>query len=96
MTRLWPSLLGAARVVQPETILRWHRASFTVFWRWKSRKGAGRPKIDRELRELIRRTMKLYHRQVYEFAYHRAKLGFLRDGTLDEKRAFSESSTARV
>jgi transposase InsO family protein len=55
MTRLWPSLLGAARVVQPETILRWHRASFTVFWRWKSRKGAGRPKIDRELRELIRR-----------------------------------------
>src|SRR3954454_24974500 len=26
MTRLWPSLLGAAQVVQPETILRWHRA----------------------------------------------------------------------
>jgi hypothetical protein len=58
MARLWPSLLGAARVVQPETILRWHRASFTVFWRWKSRKRAGRPKIDRELRELIRRMSK--------------------------------------
>src|SRR5436309_11414091 len=29
MTRLWPSLLGAAQVVQPETILRWHRAGFT-------------------------------------------------------------------
>jgi hypothetical protein len=28
MTRLWPSLLGAAQVVQPETILRWHRAGF--------------------------------------------------------------------
>src|SRR5262249_23816715 len=55
MTRRWPSLLGAARVVQPETILRWHRAGFTVFWRWKSRKRTGRPKIDRELRELIRR-----------------------------------------
>jgi hypothetical protein len=26
MTRLWPSLLGAALMVQPETILRWHRA----------------------------------------------------------------------
>jgi hypothetical protein len=26
LTRLWPSLLGAAHVVQPETILRWHRA----------------------------------------------------------------------
>jgi hypothetical protein len=30
MTRLWPSLLGAAQVVQPETILRWHRAGFTA------------------------------------------------------------------
>ncbi len=55
MTRLWPNLLGAAKVVQPETILRWHRAGFTAFWRWKSRKRAGRPKIDRGLRDLIRR-----------------------------------------
>src|SRR5215470_7010028 len=53
MTQRWPSLLGAAQVVQPETILRWHRAGFTTFWRWKSRKRAGRPKIDRELRDLI-------------------------------------------
>src|SRR5674536_172010 len=36
MTKLWPSLLGAAQVVQPETVLRWHRAGFKVFWRWKS------------------------------------------------------------
>jgi transposase InsO family protein len=55
LTWLWPSLLGAAHVVQPETILRWHPAGFTAFWRWKSRKRAGRPKIDRELRDLIRR-----------------------------------------
>src|SRR5215472_17828213 len=40
LTRLWPSLLGAAHVVQPETILRWHRIRFTAFWRWKSRKRA--------------------------------------------------------
>src|SRR5262245_43028081 len=51
----WPRLLGAAQVVQPETILRWHRAGFAAFWRWKSRKRAGRPKIDRGLRDLIRR-----------------------------------------
>jgi hypothetical protein len=50
MTRLWPSLLNVTRVVQPETILRWHRAGFSAFWRWKSRKWAGRPKIDRGLR----------------------------------------------
>src|SRR5258707_8993604 len=44
MTQLWPSLLGAARVVQPDTILRWHRAGFKAFWRWKSRNRAGRPR----------------------------------------------------
>jgi hypothetical protein len=55
MTRLWPSLLGAVQVVQPETVLRWHRAGFRAFWRWRSRNRAGRPRIDRDLRDLIRR-----------------------------------------
>ena len=55
MTRVYPDLLGLAWVVKPETILRWHRAGFRAFWRWKSRKRAGRPKIDRALRDLIRR-----------------------------------------
>jgi transposase InsO family protein len=58
MTRLWPSLLSLARVVQPDTILRWHRAGFKVYWRWKSRGWAGRPRIERELRDLIRRMSK--------------------------------------
>jgi transposase-like protein len=43
----------------------------------------------------IIRTHKLYHRQVYEFAYHRAKLALLNDGTLDNKRALGKNSTAR-
>jgi transposase InsO family protein len=55
MTRLWPNLLDAVQVVQPETVLRWHRAGFRALWRWKSRKRAGRPKIDCGLRDLIRR-----------------------------------------
>ena len=46
------------RVVQPETVLRWHGAGFKVFWRWKSRRWAGRPKIDRGLRDLIQRMSK--------------------------------------
>jgi transposase InsO family protein len=58
MTRLWPSLLGMAQVVQPETILRWHRAGFKMFWRWKSRNRVGRPKIDRGLRDVIERMSK--------------------------------------
>lgn len=55
LVRLWPDFLDAAQVVQPETILRWHRAGFRAFWRWKSRRRAGRPRIDRGLRELIER-----------------------------------------
>ena len=54
-TRLWPNLSGLARVVQPETILRWHRAGFRRYWRWKSRKRAGRPRVAQEIRNLVRR-----------------------------------------
>jgi hypothetical protein len=55
LVRLWPSLLGAAQAVKPETILRWHRVGFRAYWRWKSRRKAGRPRIDRGLRDLIQR-----------------------------------------
>src|SRR5215831_3882592 len=55
MARLRPELLGSVQVVKPETILRWHRAGFRAFWRWKSRGRAGRPSIDPDLRDLIRR-----------------------------------------
>ena len=58
LTWLWPSLLGLSRVVQPETILRWHRAGFRAYWRWKSRGQPGRPKVSRELRDLVRRMNK--------------------------------------
>src|SRR5262249_44687722 len=58
MTPLLPSLLATAQIVQPETIPRLHRAGFAAFLRWESRQPAGRPKIDRELRDLIRRMSK--------------------------------------
>src|SRR5215472_12170674 len=58
ITRIWPSLLDLSRVVKAETILRWHRCGFKAFWRWKSRHRPGRPKIDRELRDLIRQMSK--------------------------------------
>jgi putative transposase len=58
ITWVWPNLLDLSRVVKPETILRWHRSGFKAFWRWKSRHRSGRPKIDRELRDLIRQMNK--------------------------------------
>src|SRR6266700_7282326 len=44
MTWLWPSLLGLSRVVQADTILRWHRAGFRTYWRWRSGSRPGRPR----------------------------------------------------
>src|SRR6266576_1228795 len=58
MTWLWPSLLGLSRIVQPDTILRWHRAGFLTYWRWRSRARPGRPRVSHELRELIQRMSK--------------------------------------
>src|SRR5207245_6004139 len=42
-------------IVRPETVVRWHRKGFTGYWRWKSRSPGGRPRIAREVRDLIRR-----------------------------------------
>jgi len=50
-----PSILRLLFVVQPETLVRWHRAGFRCYWRWKSRARGGRPQISGELRALIRR-----------------------------------------
>ena len=55
MSYLWPRLLDMVQVVQPETVLRWQRAGFRAYWRYKSRLRAGRSRIDRGLRELIQR-----------------------------------------
>ena len=53
--RLYPSLLDAIIIVQPETVIRWHQRGFRAYWRWKSRHLGGRPRIDSEIRALIRR-----------------------------------------
>jgi hypothetical protein len=53
--RWFPSILQVVTIVQPETLVRWHRAGFRRYWRWKSRRRGGRPQIDADLRALIRR-----------------------------------------
>ena len=55
LRRLWSRWADVLVVVQPDTVVRWHRLGFRLFWRWRSRPGRqGRPRIDSELRDLIR------------------------------------------
>ena len=54
MYRWFPSILTVVTIVQPETLVRWHRAGFRRYWRWKSSSRGGRPRIEMELRALIR------------------------------------------
>ena len=56
LSRVWSGWRSALAIVQPETVLAWHRAGFRLFWTWKVRRGQpGRPVISREVRDLIRR-----------------------------------------
>ena len=52
--RWFPSILEAFTIIRPEALLRWHRAGFRRYWRWKSRRRGGRPQVQTELRALIR------------------------------------------
>ena len=52
--RWFPSVLEVLAIIRPETVVRWHRAGFRRYWRWKSGSLGGRPEIDPELRALIR------------------------------------------
>jgi len=54
LRRLWPDWHKAIVIVKPATVIAWHRAGFRKYWRWKSRPRGGRPRIDPELRALIR------------------------------------------
>ena len=55
LRHLWPRWSDVLLIVKPETVVRWHRAGFRLYWRWRSRRGGGRPRISEEIRTLIRR-----------------------------------------
>jgi hypothetical protein len=54
LSRVWTGWRETLTIVQPETVIRWHREGFRLYWRWKSRGVRGRPKISKEIRDLIR------------------------------------------
>jgi putative transposase len=56
LSRVWVSWRSSLVIVQPATVLTWHRQGFRLYWQWKSRPNpVGRPKLDAEIRRLIRR-----------------------------------------
>lgn len=59
LRRLWPSWKQALVIVEPETVVRWHRAGFKCYWTWLSRKRrrTGRRTVSKELRDLIFRMV---------------------------------------
>ena len=56
LSEIWANWRSVLLIVQPDTVVGWHRQGFKLFWRWKSRTGTvGRPKVEVEIRMLIRR-----------------------------------------
>ena len=56
LSHLWKDWREVLVIVKPDTVIKWHRQGFQLYWRWKSRAHpVGRPQIDREIRDLIQR-----------------------------------------
>jgi transposase InsO family protein len=58
LSNCWDGWRDHAHLMQPATVKKWHTKAFRVYWRWKSRKELGRPPIDREMQDLIRKLSK--------------------------------------
>jgi putative transposase len=54
LSQRWHGWRAALHVVQPATVLAWHRRGFRLFWTWKSRHRTGRPGVPTDVRALIR------------------------------------------
>jgi hypothetical protein len=54
LSRVWANWRTALVIVQPETVIAWHRRGFRLFWAWKSRRRIGRPTVSADVRALIR------------------------------------------
>ena len=55
LRRFWSGWSNVLLLVSPQTVVGWHRRGYRLFWRWRSRSPGGRPRVDHNLTELIRR-----------------------------------------
>jgi Integrase core domain len=85
--RWFPSVLNTITIIRPETLVRWHRAGFRRYWRWKSRSLAGRPQIDVDLRALIRRM---------SISFAERLIGSIRRECADHVVALGEAHLRRI
>jgi putative transposase len=51
---VWPRWSDVLAIVKPATVIAWHRRGFQLYWRWRSRRRSGRPRVSEEVRNLIR------------------------------------------
>jgi hypothetical protein len=71
--RWFPAILKVFTIIRPETLVRWHRAGFRCYWRWKSRPRGGRPQTDTELRALIWRGAPRIHGELLKLGFEVAQ-----------------------
>jgi len=86
LRQFWPGWQTALTLDQPATVVKWHRKGLGAFWRRKSRSSAGRLRIDRDIRKVIRDRDGIYHTH---FVCHVRSMGI--DEVLTAPRSPSQS-----
>jgi hypothetical protein len=88
LSQLWKNWRQVLIIVKPETVIKWHRQGFNLYWRWKSKAPVGRPKIDKEIRDMRRRPeiepsirRRDRRRVIREWALHRQDVVFGTDNS---------------
>jgi len=76
LSRLWPHWRDSLVIVKPDTVIRWHRKGFRLYWRSISKRGPGRPPISDELQTLIRRLADENDWRARKIQAELKKLGF--------------------
>ena len=77
LSKIWPRWKDVLCIVQPETVVRWHRRGFRLYWRSISKGGPGRPRISPELQDLIRRLATENDWRARKIQAELEKLGFI-------------------
>jgi putative transposase len=76
LSRVWPRWKDALCIVKPETVVRWHRKGFRLYWRAISKPGPGRPPISGDVQALILRLATENPWRARKIQVELAKLGF--------------------